>query len=107
MLEAFDIQFKESIKYGMTYEQFWYDDPQLYYTYEDVYRDRLTEKDVLNWQLGQYIQIAICASFDDKNRCKYPNKPIFFAKEEEKPKTVFDMRDKFLAMMNQVNKNFE
>lgn len=104
MTEVFELQFKNSIRYGMTYNQFWFDDPQLYYTYEEAYLDRLKEKDCLNWQLGQYIQCAIGSCFE-KN-CKYPDKPMFYAREEEKPKTVFDMRDKFLAMMNQVNKNF-
>ena len=104
MTEVFELQFKNSIRYGMTYNQFWFDDPQLYYTYEEAYLDGLREKDVLNWQLGQYIQFSIGSCFE-KN-CKYPDKPMFYAREEEKPKTVFDMRDKFLAMMNQVNKNF-
>lgn len=101
MLEALDIQFKESIKYGMTYNQFWFDDPQLYYTYEEVYLDRLKEKDVLNWQLGQYITSAISV-YLGKN-CKYPEKPMFYAREKEKP---LSMMDKFLLMVNQVNKNF-
>ena len=70
MLDALEIQFKESIKYGMTYEQFWFYDPQLYYTYEEVYLDRLKEKDMFNWQLGIYLQFAIgsCLAKD----CKYP-----------------------------------
>lgn len=104
MLESFKLQYKESIKYGMTYSQFWCDDPQLYYTYEEVYLDKLKEKDILNWQLGQYIQSAICASFDDKGRCKYPNKPMFFAREKEK---TLSMREKFELMVAKINENFE
>ena len=107
MQEVFDLQFKNSIYYGMTYEQFWFYDPQLYYIYEEVYLDKLKEKDALNWQLGQYIQIAICASFDEKGRCKYPETPMFYARENDKPKDVFDMRDKFIRMVEQINKNFD
>ena len=99
-----DEQFKRSIIYGMTYDLFWFGDPQDYFVYADAYNEKQKEKDYLNWQLGQYIQCAIGSCFE-KN-CKYPDKPMFYAREEEKPKTVFDMRDKFLAMMNQVNKNF-
>lgn len=110
MLEVFNIQFKESIKYGMTYSQFWFEDPQLYYIYSEAYveqqQDRLKEKDILNWQLGQYIQSAICASFDDKGRVKYPNQPYFFAKKEDKPKDVYEMLDRFKGIVAQVNKNF-
>lgn len=94
----------------MNYNQFWFDDPQLYYIYEEAYveerEDRLKEQDILNWQLGQYIQSAICLSFDDKGRCKYPNTPIFFAKQEDKPKDVYDMLERFKGMVAEVNKNF-
>ena len=88
----------------MNYNQFWFDDPQLYYTYEEVYLDRLKEKDVLNWQLGQYILCAIGSCFE-KN-CKYPDKPMFYAHEEEKPKDVYDMLERFKGMVAEVNKNF-
>jgi hypothetical protein len=101
MTEVFELQFKNSIRYGMTYNQFWFDDPQLYYTYEEVYLDRLKEKDVLNWQLGQYITSAI-GVWLGKNS-KFPDKPMFYAREKEKE---LSMMDKFLVMMNQVNKNF-
>lgn len=106
MLEVFQTQFKESIKYGMTYSQFWCENPQLYYTYEEVYLDRLKEKDILNWQLGQYIKSAICSSFDEKGRSKYPDKPLFFAKQEDKPKDVYEMFDIFKGMVDRVNANF-
>jgi hypothetical protein len=65
----------------MTYNQFWFDDPQLYYTYEEVYLDRLKEKDVLNWQLGQYITSAI-GVWLGKNS-KFPDKPMFYAREKQ------------------------
>lgn len=94
----------------MTYSQFWFDDPRLYYIYEEAYiekqEDRLKEKDILNWQLGNYIKTAILSSFDDKGRCKYPDKPIFFAKQDEKPKDVYDMLERFKCMVDNVNSNF-
>ena len=105
MIEVFELQFKNSIRYGMTYNQFWFDDPQLYYTYEEIYLDKLKEKDIYNWQLGQYIQLAIGSCL--AKECKYPNEPIFIAHKKEKPKTVFDMKDKFMAMVQQVNQKFE
>lgn len=109
MQEVFDLQFKNSIRYGMTYEQFWFDNPQLYYIYEEAYKDqmedRLKEKDVLNWQFGIYLDYAI-GHWLGKN-VQYPDKPLFFAREEQKEKNVYDMRDKFMAIMNQVNKKFD
>ena len=104
MTEVFELQFKNSIRYSMTYNQFWFDDPQLYYTYEEVYLDGLKEKDVLNWQFGIYVDYAI-GHWLGKN-VKYPDKPLFFAKQEEKPKDVYDMMERFKIMVAQVNGNF-
>ena len=102
MLEALDIQFKESIKYGMSYNQFWFDDPQLYYIYEEAYLEKLKERDIFNWQMGVYMQYAIGSCL--AKECKYPTSPIFSAKEKKKQLT---MLEKFEIMMAQVNKNFE
>ena len=108
MLEALEVQFKESIKYGMSYNQFWFDDPQLYYVYEEAYQEKLKDKlkiqDILNWQSAYYIRLATGSCLDGK--CKFPDKPMFFAKEEEKPKTVYDMLERFKGMVAEVNKNF-
>ena len=103
MLEVLDIQFKEALRYGMTYEQYWFDDPQIYYIYEEIYLDKLKERDMFNWQLGQYIQFAV-GSCLEKN-IKYPEKPMFYAKQD-KQKTVYDMLEQFKGMVAQVNKNF-
>lgn len=102
MTEVFELQFKNSIRYGMTYNQFWFDDPQLYYTYEEAYIDRLKEKDCLNWQLGQYIQCAIGSCFE-KN-CKYPDKPMFYAREKEndnEPKNDMEMAFNLQSQLSQ------
>lgn len=107
MLEVLDLQFKNSITYGMSYNQFWFDDPQLYYIYQDSYEQRLKDQlkldDIRNWQLGQYILCAIATCLDTKSRNKYPREPIFFAKAEQKK---MNLKDKFLAIVEQINKNF-
>jgi hypothetical protein len=108
MTEVFELQFKNSIRYGMTYNQFWFDDPQLYYVYEEAYQDELKDKlkmqDILNWQSAYYIRLATDSCLD--NKCKFPDKPMFFAHEEEKPKDVYDMLERFKGMVAEVNKNF-
>ena len=104
MLEVFDMQFKNAIRYGMTYSQFWFDDPKLYYIYQESFDEDLKLKDIYNWQLGQYIMSAIGACFADKGKVKYPEKPMFFAREKEEP---LNMKEKFLAMVEQINKNFK
>lgn len=104
MSEAFEVQFKNSIRYGMTYNQFWLDDPQLYYTYEEAYIDGLKEHDVFNWQLGQYILMAV-GSWLSKD-CKYPKEPAFYATQERQQENL-SMKDKFMMIMEQVNRKFE
>lgn len=89
----------------MTYEQFWNDCPELYFTYQEAYVEKLREKDLLQWQLGVYIQHAI-ASCLDKN-AKYPRKQLFFNKDE-RPKNAKEMRDKamsIVAILNATNKH--
>lgn len=104
MLEAFDVQFKESIKYGMTYDQFWFCDPQLYYIYEEAYKEqmeyRYKEKDIFNWQLGQYIQLAVGSCLSKE--CKFPERPMFSIEQKK-----LSLMEKFQVMMSNVNKSFE
>lgn len=85
----------------MTYEQFWYDCPSLYYVYQDAYQEKIKLQDLNNWQLGIYIQNAIVSSLEPK--VKYPCEPLFY-KEKQKQLT---MLEKFEIMMKQVNKKFE
>lgn len=82
----------------MTYDQFWNDRPELYYDYEDAHLDELKEKDTLNWQLATYIAIGINSPKD------FPNKPMYWAKEEESNMTL---QDKIMAMVENVNQQFK
>ena len=47
---------------GMSYEQFWEDDPQLYWLYETAYNYKkeieFKEKNYLSWLQGQYNLMA-------------------------------------------------
>lgn len=88
----------------MTYSQFWFNSPELYYIYEEAYLDKLKEQDMFNWQLGLYMSYSI-GSCLDKN-CKYPKTPMFYASEEQKPKTTEDMLEQFKLMVANVNSNF-
>ena len=103
-MEMLDEQFKRSIIYGMPYDLFWFSDPQNYFVYADAYNEKLKEKDIINWQLGMYIQFAVGSCLEAK--VKYPKEPMFYAHEEEKPKNVYDMLERFKVMANNVNKNF-
>lgn len=69
----------------MTPNQFWRDEPQLYYVYEKAFERKrssmLEIQDMLNWELGYYIGLQISISLGGK--CKYPKKPCFHRQERE------------------------
>ena len=90
----------------MPYDLFWYGCPSLYFSYEDAYRDKIREKDALNWQLGMYIQQAIGSCL--AKECKYPQKPLFAAAPEQRPVDKNkEMMEKFEIMMQAVNQKFK
>ena len=61
--------------------------------FEKAYKLKKNEKDIEQWQLGQYICAAIsCIS----PKGKYPKKPMFQIGEEEKEITERDIRKAIL-----------
>ena len=88
----------QAILYGMTADQFWYDDPQLFFSYARAYemqQERKVEYDNwLAWLNGQYHLLAIAQSMTTKKGAKiYPQQPFEVGKndnEEEVP-----LQDKF------------
>lgn len=86
----------QAILYGMTSDQFWYDEPQLFYSYARSYemaQERKLEYDNhLAWLSGQYILAAVQQSLATKHGAKiYPKKPFNVAKKEE-----VSVEDKFV-----------
>ncbi len=101
-----NVFFKMAVKYDIAISDFWELTPKTLAICVQAKSDKLKEdmehKDILNWQLGQYIQIAVASCLDRK--AKYPQKPIFMSKVEEKP---LSMREKFEIMASNINSKFK
>ena len=85
----------QAILYGMTSDQFWYDEPQLFFSYARSYemaQERKLEYDNhLAWLSGHYILAAVQQSLAPKHGAKiYPKKPFDVGKKEE-----ISVEDKF------------
>lgn len=107
MQEVLDMQFKNSIVYGMPYELFWNGCPSIYYTYQEAYKEKLIQEDILNWQRSIYGRLATASVLSPKD-CKYPESPIFYASQKEnREKSVFDLKEKFISIMEKINENIK
>ena len=59
---------------GMTYDEFWYDEPERakFYREADTFKRRIKNEEL--WLQGMYFARAIAVNFDKKS--KYPEKPF-------------------------------
>lgn len=74
--EAFERVFPFYLTIGMTYDQFWRDDPELVKYYRDAFslKQQLREQEI--WLQGAYMAEAIGAVFSSKkNKVRYPQQP--------------------------------
>lgn len=77
--------------YGMTYDQFWRDDPWIAKTYRKVYVERRKEENRRDWLLGAYVHHAVAVAVGNAFREKGKNPenyleepfPIFAPTEAE------------------------
>ena len=56
--------------YGMTYEQFWYDDPWIAKYYREAYIERRRAENVRDWLLGAYFYNAVGTAIGNAFRKK-------------------------------------
>ena len=78
----------QALIYGMTSDQFWYDDPQLFFSYARAYemqQERKAEYDNwLAWISGQYHLAAIAQATTTKSGAKiYPKQPYDILKKKD------------------------
>lgn len=99
---------------GMTYEQFWEDDPQLYWLYENAYNYKkeveFKEKNYLAWLQGQYNLMAFTQvmsdAFSKTSKHIYPKVP-FGEKEQQKELTSKQKLEKFKMLAATFNESFK
>lgn len=80
-----------AIEYGMSIEEFWEKDPELFWAYRFSYINKIKRQEELNnynaWLQGLYnyegVSIALANSFG-KSKLKYPTQPYGLEEKENK-----------------------
>jgi hypothetical protein len=110
LVEIFNDFFPFYLSIGMTYDQFWNDDPLLVKSYlkANEYKSRRRNEEM--WLQGVYFGYAI-ASIMDKNS-KYPDVPLPLTKkeqleqEEHKKRVHFEqLKAKMVIASQMINRN--
>lgn len=95
---------------GLTLEQFWEDDPELYFAYLEAYNERkkqeFEEKNILAHIQGIYFCLALQQNLQFTKTPKqiYPTKPLDFGLSEKKEISVEESNDAWLAYFNKMLK---
>ena len=106
----------DAIIYGCTYDEFWHDDPRIFFWKEESFlklnRINLERMDMMAWIHGAYVLEAIGTAFSkDTQPHKYPAFPQFIETMDEELKRkrelaeLMKMRDNFLAVSKKIEIN--
>ena len=106
--------FPQAILFGMTYEQFWEDNPQLFWAYGRAYQLKKSieekENDINAWNIGHYVLMALyqnsSSMFSKQKKEIYPKKPITMKDEEINTKGN-KIREKFERYAISFNNKFK
>lgn len=105
--EVFDSMCPYYMAMGMSYQEFWCDDPFIvrFYYEADTFRRRKRNEEL--WIAGMYFARAIGANFDKK--AKYPEKPfdIFPKTAMEKQAEAEAQRRKIIEHFSIIKQNWE
>lgn len=102
-----DKLFELALFIGMTPEQFWVQDPSLFWVYkrvkENIVREEIDRLNYSAWLYGLYVREAIVSSFNDKHR--YPSEPLStgikeISEEEVKKKEEKEIRKTYNQLKN-------
>ena len=109
--EVFEELFPQYLLYGMTYEQYWKDDPYLARAYAQAYLLKRKVENENMWIQGAYIANAVTISIANtfgKKQHDYLKQPldIFPKTEREKAEEVRAERQKLIAMLSGFKRAF-
>ena len=100
-----NVFFKTAIKYNISISDFWGLTPVTLGICVQAKVEKIKEdvkfQDGFNWQLGQYIQMAVGSCLDKK--CKYPEKPLFSKFKEERNEKVLTEKQQETERMKALN----
>jgi len=99
---------------GVSYEDFWYGDPELVryaIAAEEIrQRNRVIADDLTAWNTGRYVMMAVgvvlSQAFNGRSNLKYPSEPLIGPEldealaEQKRERELRKSRDSFLALAN-------
>ena len=117
-MEVFEKAWPYYLYLGMSYYDFWDNDPCLVIAYREAYEIRVRHENMLAWVQGQYVKAAIADlvplinpfSKKHKDMGKYPKKPYAITKkmqEEDDIEEMYEFARKLSGWGDQVEKNIE
>ena len=108
---------------GMTYEQYWYGEPEMFAAYADFYKRKskseFVERDTLAWMISSYVDAAVghvmSAAFGERGKPKshYPDQPVYVteidenAKAKKREREARKFESNFLAAVHNMGKSIE
>lgn len=119
--ELFEDECVNALMFGMSYEQYWCEDPEIFLTFAKFYVKRTKEdfidKDLTCWMIGSYVNMAITnnlnGAFGGQKVSTYPKSPVFNIELDEKAKkkkqeaAVTASYGNFLARLNRMGKEIK
>lgn len=102
-----------SIRIGMTPEQFWEDDPELFWNYWDAFemkkKEDAREANIRAFNQGQYMVLAIaqCLQFTKHPKQIYPKQPFGLSNERKVQMTQQQYEEIRKIQLQSMAKRFE
>lgn len=92
----FEIECDAALMMGLSYYDYWYGEPEMFYVYAKAYKSALErsaqEQDVQAWLTGQYVLQAVAVNFNaafgkkGSPKVTYPEIPYHLAEHNEQAK---------------------
>lgn len=107
--DVFEEQCPYFMSIGMTYDEFWYGEPERARYYRDSHILKCKSKNQELWLQGMYFIHSITVALDPKGKAKYPEKPfdIFPKTEAEKKAEAERERRKVIDFFTQLKQRWD
>lgn len=110
LAELFDVECDAALIMGMSYREYWYDEPDIFYVtakhYKALQEQAAQERDVSAWLTGQYVLSAISVNFAHAfgkaghPKPKYPEMPLYVQEHDEQAQIKKRERDMLRSYNN-------
>ena len=112
-VEIFDNHFPIYLSYGMSYNEYWNERPELVKAYRKAHEIKLARKNEELWMQGVYVRDALSStvgSMFSKKEIKYPEEPYPITQRQVESKKEREARKRYermKAMMEMATKTMK